>query len=385
MAGDLVRIYGPGYIAGREEPRNSVPHQLGLPRAKQHRTSQVRQTFRFFLFQGAEKTMGKLFRYGMAGTVLAMAGFYLATVYVIRHPDSVFARSGRAVFHLGTHSSFVFQVGQTVIREAGRLVLKASSQPESESDDPALCPPGEPQPIDEGVVAAPEPLLLFDNQVIQVVREQLPPIPFEGAEEPPLADDTKAAASPGVISQPDAELDALILQPGATMESCEAEKKMPRCFDDDKEGPPRMPRAEEPERPPNIDELFRFWTELFQDAAKETGGLEESEALDVDVPPPCQEDPVYHYQYPGCPFTGKCPFLDPPALRSDPSLREHKEKNRPMNPDFDSKELSVPERLKRLLPQAGSEEEELLPPPNVDTTEFRPSDAKPGEFDPQPM
>jgi hypothetical protein len=146
-----------------------------------------------------------------------------------------------------------------------------------------------------------------------------------------------------------------------------------------------MPHAEESETPASSDALFRFWQDLFRNLSEESAGQEESEALDVDVPAPCQEDPVYHYQYPGCPFTGKCPFLDSPALRSDPSLREHKEKNRPMTPDFDPNELSVPERLKRLLPQAGSEEEELLPPPNVDTTEFRPSDARPGEFDPQPL
>jgi hypothetical protein len=172
------------------------------------------------------------------------------------------------------------------------------------------------------------------------------------------------------------------------LECDEAAQKMLRCFDDDEDAPARMPRADGTEPLTGTDALFRFWQDLFRGAMEEMDGQEESEALHEQEPPLCQEDPAYQYQYPGCPFTGKCPYLDAPTSRPDAPLHENKRKKAIMDPGFDPNSLHVPERLKRFLPQAGSAEEEEgepLPEPTVDTTEFRPSDAKAGEFDPQPM
>jgi hypothetical protein len=364
--------------------------------------------------------MGKLFWYGMAGLVVALAGFWLTAVYMGRHPDSVFVRYGRAALPLGMDCDPILQVGQTVIQEAGRVVFERWASPELEEATP--CVPDDPQPIDEAIPAEQQPLLLIDHQVIEAIREQLPPIPFERDEEPPLADGAKIAATPESPLAPEpplapSPLDADLPMPpdlpaegqpepsgeqqppaGAESENPSSapesstvgvneSEKMPRCYDDDEDVPSRMPRAEDFETPPDTDALFRFWLDLFRSSKEDLDGQEESEAIHEEALPPCQEDPAYQYQYPGCPFTGKYPVEDRPKLKHGAPLPETKQKKRSMIPDFDPNSLPVPERLKRLLPQADSEEEEegLQPPPNVDTTEFRPSDAKPGEFEPKPM
>ncbi len=327
--------------------------------------------------------MGKLFRYGMAAVVFVMVGFYLTAIYAIRHPDSFLARYGLAAFQLGTDT--VFQIGRTTFLEAGRIILKTSPDAGPDSQHADLCPPGDPRPIDEVAQAEPELLPPIDNGIIQAVREQLPPISFAADGEPPLADERATTPAPDDIRQP-------ALMPESVTElapECdEAEQKMLRCFDDDEDAPARMLRTDGTEPLINTDALFRFWLDLFRGVVEEMDGQEESEAMHEEEPPPCQEDPAYQYQYPGCPFTGKCPFLDAPGMRPNVPLHENKRKKAILDPGFDPNSLHVPERLKRLLPQAGSAEEEEgepLPEPNVDTTEFRPSDAKPGEFDPQPM
>jgi hypothetical protein len=51
----------------------------------------------------------------------------------------------------------------------------------------------------------------------------------------------------------------------------------------------------------------------------------------------------------------------------------------------DPKKYELPARLRQLVPGDSTEAQEEPAHPEVDTTEFRPSDARPGEFDPKPM
>ena len=51
----------------------------------------------------------------------------------------------------------------------------------------------------------------------------------------------------------------------------------------------------------------------------------------------------------------------------------------------DPKKYELPARLRQLIPGDSTEAQEEAAHPEVDTTEFRPSDARPGEFDPKPM
>jgi hypothetical protein len=52
---------------------------------------------------------------------------------------------------------------------------------------------------------------------------------------------------------------------------------------------------------------------------------------------------------------------------------------------IDPKKYELPARLRQLVPGDFTEAQEEPAHPEVDTTEFRPSDARPGEFDPKPM
>jgi hypothetical protein len=69
--------------------------------------------------------------------------------------------------------------------------------------------------------------------------------------------------------------------------------------------PDVMPPAADSKPASSTDPLFKFWLDLFENAAQESE--EESQYFHDEEPPQCLEDPAYQYQYPGCPFTGKSP------------------------------------------------------------------------------
>jgi hypothetical protein len=84
--------------------------------------------------------------------------------------------------------------------------------------------------------------------------------------------------------------------------------KMPRCQDEDDDVPATMPYAAESEAAVENDCVAQFWMGLFRKSLKENGTAEESETVQTETPPKCQEDPSYHQQYPGCPYSGVCPY-----------------------------------------------------------------------------
>ena len=124
---------------------------------------------------------------------------------------------------------------------------------------------------------------------------------------------------------------------------------------------------------------------------------EESES----AAPDCQVDPNYHKQYPGCPYMGGDPATHHcPSPMTGPAPMHHHRKKVKASPIVDPKpdaeeaeespsDAAVPfpmdrpasERPQNLGP---TPDEDMPHHPEVDTMEFRKSDAKEGEFDPQP-
>src|SRR5262249_47803547 len=75
-----------------------------------------------------------------------------------------------------------------------------------------------------------------------------------------------------------------------------------------------------------------------------------------------------------------------PFVSVDPSTDNTNRKADSRRRMTDPKKYELPPRLRQLVPGDSTEaQEEPAAHPEVDTTEFRPSDAKPGEFDPKPM
>jgi hypothetical protein len=117
------------------------------------------------------------------------------------------------------------------------------------------------------------------------------------------------------------------------------------------------------------------------EATKPQGDHEESEAINEGEPPTCQEDPSSYHQYPGCPYMGGCPSSDHCPVQLDPmpvtpkKSKKHKAK----------KAEPTSEPVKPVVPDVKSDSEEQEPQTDVDTMEFRKSDAQKGEFKPGPF
>jgi hypothetical protein len=171
--------------------------------------------------------------------------------------------------------------------------------------------------------------------------------------------------------------DALLI----TTESVAAEYRPDHCTQTGchSEDEPNKATEEQPENPP----------------AAETPGGEESEAL-PGTPPDCREDPHHDQQYPGCPYMGGCPgsmHCPPPAPADSESQPKTKKKKKTAKALPDVVEDTAIRRMKYEEFAMPAAERPMRPDhfdwvpaiPKVDTMEFRPSDAKPGEFDPKPF
>ena len=172
---------------------------------------------------------------------------------------------------------------------------------------------------------------------------------------------------------------------------------MPRCSDEEDS----LAEANKTSDKNSNDALFEFWLSLFQNVAREDNDMNGTEPQDAshyfhdEEPPQCLEDPAYQHQYPGCPYTGKSDkSVQPKAIDSIPSA---KPKN-PMKtsaddlkqgstdlPKIEWGKYELPARLRQLLPGEGNESGNEPTHPEVDTMEFRPSDARQGEFNPRPI
>jgi hypothetical protein len=198
-------------------------------------------------------------------------------------------------------------------------------------------------------------------------------------------------------------------------ESEECAKTMPPCSDDE-EVPATMPYAEDGDGAAE-DCLSLFWKGLFGETGGQEGGQEESEAIHAEDPSPCKEDPAYHHQYPGCPYTGVCPYSGrcaTPAVEHEDTPGAEGEKQEPAahscegcpkgtccpgcctkkKKECKSKaegekkttpDTSDPAHPKADHPKGHCGDEGCPAHSDVDTMEFRPSDAHEGEFDNPPL
>jgi hypothetical protein len=205
---------------------------------------------------------------------------------------------------------------------------------------------------------------------------------------------------------------------GLIEESEDCAKTMLPCADEEDDPPATMPYAE----PATVEgeKASASCDDHCQDAAGQPGAAEESEAVHPATPPTCQEDPEYHHQYPGCPYSGVCPYTgrcatDAPLPEEKPAPEGKKEaagaaETPPACPsgrcvpptkkhphghqkggDEPGQKAGTPADQKSqhdqpVRPKPGSDKSEDCPPhPEVDTTDFRPSDAHEGEFDNRPL
>ena len=312
--------------------------------------------------------MRKVIRVGMIALAAGGVVCYLAVSYALHHPESVLAQCTLTALHLGADYHPLYKVGSAVGRTAYRLANSegASAKLTPEEEEQLLCVPPDPLPVDDAApLEKPEASHEQSNFILRTIKEELSQADLKPTShsEPPVADSDD-----------------------------DFPKTMPHCLDME-DMPDVMPPAADSKPASSTDPLFRFWLDLFENAAQESE--EESQYFHDEEPPQCLEDPTYQYQYPGCPFTGKCPgekqsgtpkITDPvPAVKPNKNSSTGDSIKRKAGKKTDPKKYELPARLRQLVPGDSTEAQEEPAHPEVDTTEFRPSDARPGEFDPKPM
>lgn len=151
---------------------------------------------------------------------------------------------------------------------------------------------------------------------------------------------------------------------------------MPPCEDEDGSSPRYMPYAEEESEappiilsPPGPDRITR------REAPSALN--ERPEAVHLEEPPLCQEDPAAPYHYPGCPHTGPCPGADKKDTPAMPKADEPAAK-----PGSDRGANARPAiKFHRTLKKSIPAEDDAGPAGSqVDTMEFRPTDTGAVDF-----
>lgn len=180
---------------------------------------------------------------------------------------------------------------------------------------------------------------------------------------------------------------------------------MPYCPDDSEAGSRRMPYADEEQCEESCESLIGIWLgiveheQLSSDAEMPMSTEEPMDAAPAGEEMPannCSEDHHYHQQYPSCPYTGRCypptyvpcpsvPDPEPKKTDSDKKAGEKYDSNA-IGDRLDGTEKEK-EPVREMPKMKGASEEQELPPPltDLDTMEFRPSDAGLQRFIPGPL
>ncbi|HEV2949118.1 MAG TPA: hypothetical protein VGX70_17215 [Gemmataceae bacterium] len=338
--------------------------------------------------------MSRKVRMGVVAAAATAVFFYLAAGYALHHPESLLTQCVVTTFHLGTDHNPFFKVGQSVGRTAYRIaqVEVVGADMTSEEEEQLWCVPEEPLPIQD---APPEATSVISSEqrdfIIRTIQEQLAAVHVP----------RDSHTSSRLLPMPRFAEPELCAPP--PLDQDDFPSFMPHCSDEDDSS------ALANKTKSSSDPLFQFWLGLFESVAKEDvdmNGAEPQEAAQEtshyfhdEEPPQCLEDPAYQHQYPGCPYTEKCPRLEesgqPKKIDIAPSAKPKNSKKTPSGvrqqedqldlPRIDPGKYELPARLRQLLPGDSTESEEEQSHPEVDTMEFRPSDARQGEFDPKAM
>jgi hypothetical protein len=125
---------------------------------------------------------------------------------------------------------------------------------------------------------------------------------------------------------------------------------------------------------PVIEESFlEFWTRLFHRRAAPIAGIvEEAESIIPATKPECREDPNHPYQDAGCPFMRFCPSGR--CLSPEPAQPIPKTDAEPQEPRMDVNALELlHHRVLYMMDPVSAQAQPVHP--DIDTMEFRPSDA----------
>jgi hypothetical protein len=274
----------------------------------------------------------------------AIVGVFAGSDFVYHYPDSALIRVAEtAALQRRTLDSMVVSAALRCQR-----IVVGKPQETPPCPDHALVAPPDPTPMDPN--ANPE------------TQDELPRWVRNADlldKNPPTRDNEAPQIQPPVCPVPEGKPD---LHDG--IEECEpGPMPMPLIPDETSPPPTSCPKKNGCKKAASTSAVYDILGGiLFNLSSKRVdeaqGSEEQSHVSRPGDPPNCREDPDYNQQYPGCPHLNDCPHKKAP-------------KNDTPKTDEDSQEP----RDQSAAPRNGTDR-----PARIDTTEFRPSDARPGEF-----
>lgn len=282
--------------------------------------------------------------------VLSAVGFLSLAYYACRCPDSLVGRSMQVI----AEASVAMQPlnGITSLARHSSQTNTADSETAGSVEE---CIPDDPQPI------APEPT----GKVVTLDKIEVEAAPIVIGEEESMP---REEAAPVVVAPLD----------GSKPKGCPI--IMPYCQDDG-DKPIVLGTGDEKSSSEDAEgATFKEWMKLFNTSKKDKSSPTEELPAPVEEPEPqaepkCQEDIHLHEHYPGCPRV-TCPYTGK-SERSCTPVRKSGTEEASEEPPHEKKKLP---RLK-----VGKTGEDELPAPNVDTMEYRKSDAGLNEYGPGPL
>lgn len=331
--------------------------------------------------------MRTLFWCGCAMAVTAASLVYLAADYASEYPDSPVGRGVLTAYRVGTQYNPIFMLTQVMTQHCCRSTVQSEPCAAATQTDPGSKNAGSDSPANTDAPS----IEVIDLSKLQDTN---PPADESGSSETQEATGTPP---PACYPHCAGGIDPVSVPPTDIQENEDELKTMPRCVDEESEPPVSMPSivGEEPQAEsadesaaeeiaaPQVEGDDEPKTEDAEQPKSETGGNEESEATSPGEPPNCREDAHYHQQYPSCPYMGGCPSSDhcPTAAPTEPQAthkKKHKKKSSATVQPLSGAPKSAPPT------QCGSDEG-CVKHSEIDTMEYRKSDAKEGEFKRQPF
>jgi hypothetical protein len=316
------------------------------------------------------KTMRRLCWCGAAVIALVLA-VGVTFVYAQRHPNSTLTRCALLVYRLGVEYIPLTPVARAAAERAAPVVEGVAEVvlPNSQTAQPELSD----APVQESCKAAYPAVAAQAGDFLRAQADLLSVDEDHGCCE----EHGKGCCAGKGGQETVHKLCPAAEEGGAAEEAEDHPTTMPLTGDDKSGEPADMPYSKDD---------GSWWSHVME-FLKGAGSKAQTPAAGPDVPDgsatvhpgapaKCQEDSAYPYQDPGCPYPGARP-AHPGKPAAVPQTQGGAE------------EQSVPpakpsaHKTGRAMNDEGCEE--CPPHPEVDTMEFRPSDARPGEFDPQPM
>jgi hypothetical protein len=307
--------------------------------------------------------MRKVWCYCAAGMVAVAGVMVAAGVYTYRHPDSKMVRTARRVHKTTEQYNPFARLAALMVSQSRNAVQTMKSRMAADTAAPAEAPPSGSGCAASKPCAPAEPVQVFLEEPPPRLHGQI----VIGQEEGCAPDGEPCRNSAGGVCGSVIAAPCGAVVGGAVGVGCGEPEEWEPCR-------PVMPLCQEPEQAPatiphiedeppadSCESFLHFWMKFFEAKMKD----QEPQECEQPDYPGCQEDPnpSYHCPHNSCPHSGVCPYSGKSVCPYDPTP--------PQEPDVPAEQGDNTQEPSGIP----CEPKKSAPHPEVDTMEYRKSDA----------